>query len=600
MKTKTTMFSLVSLVLLSLMVILSALFFYPFGHTVPHRDYGIYLYLGKELLAGKTIYSEIWEHKPVMIFYINALGLSIAKGSDWGVWGLELVFLLLTVGLSFFTLRRKLHPIASMFITMAAFLTSFHYMEGNYTEEYALLFQSAILFVFLSQRFKKSELRNYFIIGVLTGISFNFKQTYIDVTAAIGILLILEMFIEKRWFNLRSIACLGVGFLFPNFIMIIIMALNGVVKNWWEAAYIFNISYSDISFIERIKALIIYFHANSNHAFFIIAFVTWLGSLLFLLYFRFYHQVICFLTGRKGRIFLLVNAGSFTLLFVFGQFMESNKPGIGLVETFVLVIILLSLLLYFLFSFIIKQHKEVQKPKIQLTDWLPNNDCNWINIYDPLLLGIVHYPIVILLATTSGRNYPHYLIPLYSSVFLLFSGIYLSITKFFQKSSKLKLPMLGFLLLFLVGAAQPGKQVLQGLQKPYTLHPYRELVQYIVENSKEGDQVFVWGLEPMINYLSNRSSPSRFSYVDPVYDLSPMKEKYIKILLHELSSNPPKFLLDMRDPHYPFIDGRSNEICLEIYPDDGTDLDRIIHFICKNYQHIDRINGVEVYKIIAK
>jgi len=408
------------------------------------------------------------------------------------------------------------------------------------------------------------------------------------------------MVIEKRWFNLRSMACLGVGFLIPNFVMVIIMILNGVVKDWWEAAFIFNFSYSDISFIERIKALINIFRANLNHAFFVITFVAWLGSLISLLYFRFYHQMISFLTSRKGRIFLLVSAGAFILLFVFGQFMESNKAGIGIVEIFVLAIIFLYLILYFLFSFVIKQPKEAHKPKIQLTQWAPNNNCNWIDIYDPLLLGIVHYPIVILLATTSGRNYPHYLIPLYSSVFLLFSGTYLSILKYFQKFSKLKLPILVFLILFLVGAAQPWKQVLQGLQKRNNFHPYREVVQFIVENSEEDDQVFVWGIEPMINYLSNRSAPSKFSYADPVYDLTPMREKYTKNLLHDLSSNPPKFILDMRDPLYPFIDGRSNEVCLEIYPIDGTDLDRIIHFVCKNYQHIDRINGIEVYKRIDK
>ena len=93
------------IVLLLTLVVLSALYFYPYAMEVPHRDSGIYLYLGKQLLSGKTIYSEIWEHKPPFIFYINALGLLLGGSSGWGVWGAEVAFLSLTVTISYFTLR---------------------------------------------------------------------------------------------------------------------------------------------------------------------------------------------------------------------------------------------------------------------------------------------------------------------------------------------------------------------------------------------------------------------------------------------------------------------------------------------------------------
>jgi len=114
MEQKLRTLNIVSIILLLSVIILSAFYFYPIGQVIPQRDHGIYLYLGKELLNGKTIYSEVWEHKPPLIFYINALGLFLTNGADWGVWLLEVVFLFATVLLSYFTLKQEIDPIPGL------------------------------------------------------------------------------------------------------------------------------------------------------------------------------------------------------------------------------------------------------------------------------------------------------------------------------------------------------------------------------------------------------------------------------------------------------------------------------------------------------
>jgi hypothetical protein len=81
-------------------------------------------------------------------FYINALGLFLGSGSGWGVWGVEVVFLIITVILSYLLLRQKFHPVASLLITVAAYLAAFQYMSGNFTEEYALGFLCSHLVYF--------------------------------------------------------------------------------------------------------------------------------------------------------------------------------------------------------------------------------------------------------------------------------------------------------------------------------------------------------------------------------------------------------------------------------------------------------------------
>ena len=61
--------------------------------VLPTRDSGCYLYIGKLILRGELPYINAWDSKPPAIFYINALGLFIGKGTRWGVWLLEFLFL---------------------------------------------------------------------------------------------------------------------------------------------------------------------------------------------------------------------------------------------------------------------------------------------------------------------------------------------------------------------------------------------------------------------------------------------------------------------------------------------------------------------------
>lgn len=87
-------------------------------------------------------------------FLCQCFGLAPGGGSGWGVWGIEVLFLFTTVLLSFLTLRHKIKPIASLLLIIATYMASYQYMSGNFTEEYALVLQAAILFIFLSQHFK--------------------------------------------------------------------------------------------------------------------------------------------------------------------------------------------------------------------------------------------------------------------------------------------------------------------------------------------------------------------------------------------------------------------------------------------------------------
>ena len=54
---------------------------------LPDRDSGVFLYIGSRILEGEVPYRGIWDHKGPLIYYINALGIALTPGSEYGVWG---------------------------------------------------------------------------------------------------------------------------------------------------------------------------------------------------------------------------------------------------------------------------------------------------------------------------------------------------------------------------------------------------------------------------------------------------------------------------------------------------------------------------------
>ena len=127
-----------------LFVIVATAFFSisPYRIPVPHRDSGIYLQIGSEILHGKVLYLQAWEMKQPLIFYFNAFGLWLGQGSIWGVWGLEIFFFLVLLSICYHILRLSLSPFKSFFVVFISFITIFQFMSGNSNEEFTLLFQA--------------------------------------------------------------------------------------------------------------------------------------------------------------------------------------------------------------------------------------------------------------------------------------------------------------------------------------------------------------------------------------------------------------------------------------------------------------------------
>ena len=110
----------------------------------PARDGGFFLYAGQQIVDGKLPYRDVWDSKGPGIFYINALGLLLGSGSRWGAWLVEFLCIFGMFWLLYNTLSKRWGIGAALFgATLAGFGLRAVLGYGNYTEEYALLFNAA-------------------------------------------------------------------------------------------------------------------------------------------------------------------------------------------------------------------------------------------------------------------------------------------------------------------------------------------------------------------------------------------------------------------------------------------------------------------------
>ena len=215
----------------------------PNNMTLPSRDSGVFLYVGWRFLRGDIPYRDVWDHKPPLIYFIDALGLALTPDSLWGVWLLQGVFIFLTFFFLYKLLDWEFGTLAALGGTIAlatGLLTIL--ARGNVTEEYPLLFQVLGFMLFVRAYRQDFPIRTTFWMGILGALAFLFKQTTIGVWVAFVIILFAVRIYERR-LPLQDLLAHLTGWLIPIFIVALYFASQNALTDFWEQAFLYNITY---------------------------------------------------------------------------------------------------------------------------------------------------------------------------------------------------------------------------------------------------------------------------------------------------------------------------------------------------------------------
>jgi len=90
----------------------------PFGKA-PQEDAGVFLYAAQVLLDGGLPYRDVWDHKPPLIYVLDALGLLLGAGSPVGVWALQALAHAVAAVIGLRVMSRAFGTSAAVFGTIA-------------------------------------------------------------------------------------------------------------------------------------------------------------------------------------------------------------------------------------------------------------------------------------------------------------------------------------------------------------------------------------------------------------------------------------------------------------------------------------------------
>lgn len=270
-------------VLIFLFSILNLLPVAPPLQPVPLRDSGVFLYAGWRILEGEIPYLHFWDHKPPLIFYIDALGLGVSGGSLWGVWIIELISLTASLVIAYHTLRRAFGRSAAgiaVYLAGLGFVLTLN--GGNLTEEYALPLQLAIAALFAGKaRLGAPRPQQVHVVssvtGLLTGLLFLLRPNLVGAGVAVAIWIVITRVQSRKLGEMFSIGlAMALGAAVPIAICFGGFAAAGALDELLSAVFGFSTAYSRATLIERVGAAYTGFRTLASAGIGSIAIVGWL------------------------------------------------------------------------------------------------------------------------------------------------------------------------------------------------------------------------------------------------------------------------------------------------------------------------------------
>lgn len=239
---------LVCEILLLIIVVFGILFPYsPISHGVPSRDSGVFLYAGWRVLRGDIPYLQFWDHKPPIIYYLDALGLLLTPNTLWGVWGIEFASMGVATTAGYYLMKR-LYGLNSAILSMFLWLfSSFTILAGgNLTTEYGLPFQFLLLLIFQHAETKKTYGWSGFLIGLFSAILFFIRQNAIGIPLAIVFYLLIDRAYHREFRRLyENLLPVAAGGIIVSAIVVGYFAAKGALQPFWDTAFQYNFFYSE-------------------------------------------------------------------------------------------------------------------------------------------------------------------------------------------------------------------------------------------------------------------------------------------------------------------------------------------------------------------
>ncbi len=222
----------------------------PFNSQIPGIDSSVFLYIGRAMHNGAVPYKDLFDHKGIILYFIEYFGYLIGFGNSVGVWILELLNAFATAYI-FYRISKlfsKSDIVCYVTAFVVLFLSSLDFLEGgNLTEEYALPWIALSLYLvtkfFITKEYKA---RYIILIGFAFAVVFFLRVNMVGIWGALLLSVIIYFVKNNRFCEVFKCAGLFIaGCLIAVIPIIIYLLCNGALQSMIDYYFVFNFSYTD-------------------------------------------------------------------------------------------------------------------------------------------------------------------------------------------------------------------------------------------------------------------------------------------------------------------------------------------------------------------
>lgn len=247
-------------------------------------DAAFFAYAGELVRTGGTPYLTFWDHKPPLVYLIDAVGMAVGGGQVWGVWLMSLTALLTALALCWASLRRGLATAGAVLGTAYFVFDLPTVLASNLTEEYVLPLQWAAVALLLAARTSPGEpaaLRRPGLVGaglgVVAALSVLLRPNLIGGPLAAGLCLLLPALLRRQWgAALRLVAGAVAAALAILAATVGWLASAGALTAFRDQVLHYNALYVTAGWGQRLRASYVGLRAATSYGSLLIPLAGWL------------------------------------------------------------------------------------------------------------------------------------------------------------------------------------------------------------------------------------------------------------------------------------------------------------------------------------
>jgi len=219
-------------------------------------DAAFFALAGRLVLNGQVPYVAFWDHKPPLIYLIDAFGLSLSSGGVWGIWIVTVAALGATLGMAWRAWRPTVGPSAAI-IGMTWVAASVGLVAPfNLTEGYVLpVHAAAMLLVTRWSPLRRRVFVHGLIIGALAGLAVMLRLNFVGAPAVVLATMVIGLLATGRARKL-PVWVIGVvtGLALVIVPILVWLGAHHALEPFREQVFAYNATYSAASWSSRARA----------------------------------------------------------------------------------------------------------------------------------------------------------------------------------------------------------------------------------------------------------------------------------------------------------------------------------------------------------